>query len=270
MPSLIAAGSLLPQAKSSLRSPREGVSLKTTRSLQEPDDTRFRWLCLVLIDGLLLAGCRAEDEGRLSLAGEWRFALDRQDVGSMRTGLLGISKAGWPAGNTHAAEDRGRHFPDTPWNAEIQIKQWNTKPPFKDYVSPENFKFPFWLQPDKYTPGWPGTARHRDPDRLGGKHVFLRLERPHWETRVWIDDRPVGRNDSLSTGHEYASVRRHGSTPPDDTGGQPDDRGHRSEFALDFRPHSRQLERHRRADRLAPRPTSASPTCKSIQTPARG
>ena len=32
---------------------------------------------------------------------------------------------------------------------------------------------------------------------------MLFLERPHWETRVWIDDRSVGARDSLSTPHQY-------------------------------------------------------------------
>src|SRR5262249_11516247 len=35
------------------------------------------------------------------------------------------------------------------------------------------------------------------------QRVVLFLERPHWETRVWIDDRCVGTNLSLSTPHEY-------------------------------------------------------------------
>jgi hypothetical protein len=30
----------------------------------------------------------------------------------------------------------------------------------------------------------------------------LFLERPHWETRVWLDDKPMGTNNSLATPHE--------------------------------------------------------------------
>ena len=33
--------------------------------------------------------------------------------------------------------------------------------------------------------------------------MVLTLERPHWETRVWLDQRAVGTNNSLSTPHEY-------------------------------------------------------------------
>jgi hypothetical protein len=33
--------------------------------------------------------------------------------------------------------------------------------------------------------------------------VVLSLERPHWETGVWLDGKALGSNDSLSTPHEY-------------------------------------------------------------------
>ena len=33
--------------------------------------------------------------------------------------------------------------------------------------------------------------------------MVLTLERPHWETRVWLDSKELGSNNSLSTAHEY-------------------------------------------------------------------
>ena len=33
--------------------------------------------------------------------------------------------------------------------------------------------------------------------------MVLFLERPHWETRVWVDGKLTGNNLSLSTPHEY-------------------------------------------------------------------
>lgn len=35
------------------------------------------------------------------------------------------------------------------------------------------------------------------------KEVELFLERPHWETRVWVNGKPAGKNESLSTPHVY-------------------------------------------------------------------
>ncbi len=51
---------------------------------------------------------------------------------------------------------------------------------------------------------WRGTERSFDlPAGWEGKRVVLKLERPHWATRVWVDGKEVGSNDSLSTAHEY-------------------------------------------------------------------
>lgn len=41
------------------------------------------------------------------------------------------------------------------------------------------------------------------PDAWRGKRLELFLERPHWETRVWFDDREQGMRNSLSTPHVY-------------------------------------------------------------------
>ncbi len=41
------------------------------------------------------------------------------------------------------------------------------------------------------------------PATWAGHRVTLFLERPHWETRVWLDDRLIGTNNSLCAPHEY-------------------------------------------------------------------
>src|SRR5205823_4810770 len=41
------------------------------------------------------------------------------------------------------------------------------------------------------------------PKEWRKKRVVLNLERAHWETRVWVDDKSYGANDSLGTPHEY-------------------------------------------------------------------
>ncbi|MBI4891954.1 MAG: glycoside hydrolase family 2 [Acidobacteria bacterium] len=41
------------------------------------------------------------------------------------------------------------------------------------------------------------------PAAWQGKHVRLFLERPHWETRAWLDGRELGIQNSLSTPHLY-------------------------------------------------------------------
>ncbi len=63
---------------------------------------------------------------------------------------------------------------------------------------------PFWLQPEKHYAGVAWYQRDLDiPADWKGKRVLLTLERPHWETRLWVDGREAGSNNSLSTPHEY-------------------------------------------------------------------
>jgi len=41
------------------------------------------------------------------------------------------------------------------------------------------------------------------PSGWGGRKISLYLERVHWESRVWLDDREIGMQESLSVSHEY-------------------------------------------------------------------
>jgi beta-galactosidase/beta-glucuronidase len=41
------------------------------------------------------------------------------------------------------------------------------------------------------------------PDAWVSKHISLYLERCHWETRVWVDGKEAGMQDSLCIPHEY-------------------------------------------------------------------
>ncbi len=83
-------------------------------------------------------------------------------------------------------------------------KSWFTAPEYAEYRKPGNIKVPFWLQPEKYYAGVAWYQRDIEiPPDWQGKRVVLSLERPHWETRVWVDGKPLGSNNSLSTPHEY-------------------------------------------------------------------
>ncbi len=61
-----------------------------------------------------------------------------------------------------------------------------------------NIKVPFFLQPQKHYVGAAWYQRDIEiPPDWAGKRVVLTLERPHWETRVWLDGQSLGTNDSL-------------------------------------------------------------------------
>jgi hypothetical protein len=59
-----------------------------------------------------------------------------------------------------------------------------------------------WLQPERVYAGAAWYQRDVDiPSEWAGLRVTLELERPHWTTRIWIDECEVGACDSLSTPH---------------------------------------------------------------------
>jgi hypothetical protein len=151
----------------------------------------------------LCAGVHAETS--LSLAGRWRYALDRADLGLAEAwfhralpGTLRLpgSLPGQGIGDPIST--------NTPWVGGIVDRSWFTAPEYARYREPGRVKVPFWLQPERYYKGVAWYQRTIEiPAAWAGRRVVLFLERPHWETRVWLNDRCLGTNDSLSTPHEY-------------------------------------------------------------------
>lgn len=72
------------------------------------------------------------------------------------------------------------------------------------YRTPGNIKVPFWLQPRKV---FVGKAWYRKHIRLAkswkNSEILLILERCHWETTLWINNKKVGTQNSLSASHIY-------------------------------------------------------------------
>ena len=157
-------------------------------------------LLLVLCFSLLAFPLHA-----VSLAGTWRFALDRSDAGiagcwfdQSLAGKIQLpgSLPGQGIGDVVST--------NTPWVGGIVDRSWFTAPEFASYRQAGNVKVPFWLQPDTYFAGVAWFQRDvKIPAAWSGQRVWLSLERPHWETRVWIDGVCVGTNKSLSTPHQY-------------------------------------------------------------------
>jgi hypothetical protein len=158
---------------------------------------------------ILLALClaaAARSEPAVSLAGPWRYALDRADAGIAEAwfnrDLAGRLKL---PGSLPGQGIGDPITTNTPWVGGIVDKSFFTAPEYARYRGPGRVKVPFWLQPETY---YKGAAWYQCeieiPEAWQDRRVVLTLERPHWETRVWLDDRFVGANDSISTPHEYA------------------------------------------------------------------
>lgn len=162
-----------------------------------------RIICFAMLFCLAAMPLLAADS--LSLQGEWRFALDRNDVGVHENWFARPLPEKIKLPGSLPAQGIGDPVTtNTVWVGGIVDRSWFTAPEFAAYRQPGNVKVPFWLQPETYYAG--AAWFQRDLKILkswSGRRVVLTLERPHWETRVWLDGQFMGANDSLSTPHEY-------------------------------------------------------------------
>jgi hypothetical protein len=155
--------------------------------------------------GVCCSRATAAQSDHISLAGQWRFRLDRGNAGIQKKWFERSlpDKIRLP-GSLPARGIGDDASVETKWTGDIVDKSWFTAPEYAAYRKPGNIKVPFWLQPEKYYVGAAWYQRDMEiPADWRGKRVVLRLERPHWETRVWIDGNALGSNNSLSTPHEY-------------------------------------------------------------------
>jgi hypothetical protein len=148
-----------------------------------------------------------------SLAGTWRFALDRTDVGvqahwfsrelTNRITLPGILQAQGYGDDISV---------DTPWVAGLpRDMRWYLLPQYQAYTQPGNAKMPYLSQPVKH---YLGVAWYQHditiPVNWQPKRVVLTLERPRWQTTVYLDDQEIGSCTSLVAPHVYDL----GTVPP--------------------------------------------------------
>jgi beta-galactosidase len=142
----------------------------------------------------------------INLAGQWRFAMDRTDTGvkeewfarelADRINLPGILQA----------QGYGDEISvDTPWVAALpRDMRWYLLPQYKAYTQPGHVKVPYLSQPPRHYLGVAWYQRDFEiPPSWRDKRVHLFLERPRWETTVWLDDRRIGSSNSLVAPHEF-------------------------------------------------------------------
>ncbi|HVI06158.1 MAG TPA: hypothetical protein VM711_08730, partial [Sphingomicrobium sp.] len=166
---------------------------------------------------LMMVGASGKIAFALGQAGEgseedlggtgWSLRLDQDDVGLREQwySSTGGGSVGTPL-DLPALGIGDSVRVDTPWvMAPLENREYYTSPAYAVYRQPNHVKVPFFLQPQAYYLGPAWYQREiRIPANWRGRRIILSLERPHWETQVWIDDAPLGRCDSLYTPHEYA------------------------------------------------------------------
>jgi hypothetical protein len=141
----------------------------------------------------------------IDISGEWRFKADRE--------AKGISEKWF----TQTLDDRillpgsmperlKGDIPalDTKWTGSIYDSSFFFYPRLEKYRQPGNVKFSFFLTPDRHYIGVAWYQKDIEiPASWKGRRITLYLERAHIETRLWVDGREKGMQNSLSVPHVY-------------------------------------------------------------------
>jgi hypothetical protein len=142
---------------------------------------------------------------QISLSGEWRFAMDRNDVGIKEMWFNKKPADVIRLPGTMAENRKGDEVTlQTKWTGSIYDSSFFFRPSLAKYRQPGNIKIPFWLTPVKHYVGVAWYQKEVDiPADWNKKRIILFLERSHIQTRVWVDDKEVGGNNSLVSPHQF-------------------------------------------------------------------
>ncbi len=153
----------------------------------------------------MICSCGQQEVQQIDLSGEWQFRMDSLDNGISdkwyadqltETIRLPGSMAENGIGNDISVNNE--------WTGTIVDTTWFYDEKYAKYRQPGNIKIPFWLQPEKHYIGVGWYQKEVEiPSEWDGKSIELTLERPHWETQVWVGNRHVGMANSLGTPHVY-------------------------------------------------------------------
>ena len=149
--------------------------------------------------------CEQQQINKIDLSGEWQFQMDPEE--------LGISKKWFETDLAETVQLPGSMVEnekgfditlETEWTGGVRNPEWYNDPNYAPYHDPNNIRFPYWLQPDKkYTGGAWYQKKVTIPKNWIENTVLLNLERPHWESTVWINSERVGMQNSLATPHQF-------------------------------------------------------------------
>ena len=165
----------------------------------------MRIIAFFILLTIYLSSCENKTNTKIDLSGEWLFQVDSMDIGVQ--GKWFNNKLDDKVNLPGSMTTNGKGYEvsvDTKWTGGIVDSSWYKDEKFAKYRKPGNVKIPFWLQPVKY---YVGAAWYQKtvtiPEHWRDQYIELNLERCHWETRVWVNDKEVGSQHSLATAHLY-------------------------------------------------------------------
>ncbi len=142
---------------------------------------------------------------KIDLSGQWAFQIDSLDRGVEEKWFITNLNDKINLPGSMLTNGKGNDITiDTKWTGGIWDSLWYKLPKFAKYRQPGNIKVSFWLQPLK---NYVGVAWYQKkiniPSKWSKRYTQLFLERCHWESTVWIDDKKVGMQNALSAPHIF-------------------------------------------------------------------
>ena len=156
---------------------------------------------------LILAPAPVCSGRAMPLDGLWRFALDPTDAGEKQQWFN--QRLPFPIRLPGILQSQAQIYglqitKDTPWVLTLYDRYWYLREEYKEYAEPGKIKVPFLSQPLRHYLGAAWYQREFDVYQYQAARRFvLTLERPHWETTVWIDGKKIGSDRSLVAPHVY-------------------------------------------------------------------
>jgi hypothetical protein len=157
---------------------------------------------------VVFGGCASHSDNvrqSISLSGDWGFRIDSLDRGIPEKWYLEQMTEIVRLPGSMAENGKGDEVTvKTKWTGDIIDQSYFTEEKYAKYRQPGNIKIPFWLKPVKY---YKGAAWYQKTFELPAgwkdKHVSLFLERPHWESTVFVNGKEAGKENSLAVPHQF-------------------------------------------------------------------
>ena len=164
---------------------------------------------LIILSGVLMS-CLNKKSSVIDLSGKWKFQIDNHDVGIQEKWFANnlsdtIHLPGsMPEQNKGIPVGYHTKFTGNTWKEYPEGKYWYDDENYKPFLSDDKFRYPFWLISDFYYVGSAWYQKNmKVPESWRGKSIELYLERPHWETKVWVNGKYAGLQNGLGVPHRY-------------------------------------------------------------------
>ena len=167
---------------------------------------KYSYVCLLfaILFSLSSFSAKPKDEV-IRLEGNWHFEIDRKDEGiAQKWYNRNLSDKIHLPGSMAEFLKGDEITLKTKWTGSIYDSSFYFIPRLEKYRQPGNIHIPFWLTPAKHYVGAAWYQKEvKIPANWKGKRILLHLERAHIETRVWVNDKEVGLQNSLVAPHVY-------------------------------------------------------------------